>query len=76
MLDNLPAWARHAIIVFGGAFASIIVNAIIVAKGVTGVDWAVTAMDALNYGALATALSISALYITPLTRQYGVGDKK
>lgn len=76
MLDKLPAWARHAVIVFGGAFASVVVGAIITAKGVTNIDWAVTAMDALNYGALATALSISALYITPLTRQYGVGDKQ
>lgn len=76
MLDNLPPALRHALIVLGGAFGSVVVAAIVGAKGVTGVDWPTTLLEAVNYGALSVALSLSALYLTPLTRQYGIGEKK
>lgn len=73
VLDKLPASVRHLIIVFGASFGGRIVSAIVDAQGVTGVAWLDTLKAALNVASLAAATAIAALYLTPLTRQYGVG---
>jgi enoyl reductase-like protein len=75
MLDKLPAPVRHLLIVVGAAAVGVPVQAVVAAQGVTGVDWADTLVDALNAGGLAGALAIGALWLTPLTRQYGVGAR-
>lgn len=76
MLDRLPAWLRHLVIVAGATFAGSIATAIIAADGVTTLDWVTVARDALDLAAVATAGTAAALWLTPLTRQYGVGDDR
>lgn len=71
MLDRLPAPVRHAVIAFTAAFASIVLGGVISAAGVTGVDWPMLLVSAVNGAAVTTATVMLTLYITPLTRQYG-----
>jgi hypothetical protein len=73
MLDKLPAWARHLLIVAGGTFAGTICTAVIGAGGVTDVDWLEALRAAVNLAAVTTATTAAALWLTPLTRKYGVG---
>ena len=73
MLDMLPAWARHLVIVAGSVFLSAVVTAVIAAEGVSGVDWSPTLLAAVDAAAVAAATAAAALWLTPLTRQYGVG---
>ena len=74
MLDKIPAPARHLAIVAGATFLGAFVHAVLSAQGVTGVDWAGTAKDALNLTAVNAATAVAGLWLTPLTRQYGVGS--
>lgn len=73
MLDHLPAWLRHLIIVFGGAAGAIVVREIVDDGGVTHVPWAATARTALDTGSIAAAVAAAALWGLPITRAYGVG---
>ena len=73
MLDRLPAWARHILIAFGSAFGGSIVADVLAAHGVTGLDIAQTAQDAVDFAAASAASAAAALWSLPLTRQYGVG---
>lgn len=73
-IDKLPAWLRHLLIAFGATASARLVQAVIDADGVTGVDWAATAVTALDTGAVATAVAAVALFGLPVTRQYGVGS--
>jgi len=75
-LDKLLPAARHAIIVFCAAAAQTVIAAIIDAQGVTGLDYATVASNTINAAAVATALAMGALYLTPLTHQYGIGSDK
>lgn len=75
LLDRLPAPIRHAVIGGGAAAGSTITSAIIHAQGVTGVAWGETLVQAVDKGFLAAALTVSALALTPLTRQYGLFGK-
>lgn len=72
-LDRLPAWLRHALIAFVAAYIGTILDAVITAHGVTLVAWPNILVTALDAAALATAVAISTLYLTPITKQYGVG---
>ena len=74
MLDRLPPALRHFLIVIGAAFAQGIVSAVISAQGVTGVDWSTVLLDDVNHTAVAGVTAFVALWLTPLTRQYGVGS--
>ena len=74
-LDKLPAPVRHGLMVFFGAASSKVIAAITTANGVTGVDWRTVLEDALNVGATATVSVLLVMYITPLTKQYGVKGK-
>lgn len=76
LLDRLPAKARHAIIAGFAAAGGTLCKAVIVAQGVTGVDWPTAARTAIDSGFLAAALALAVLVFTPLTRQYGVGAKR
>jgi hypothetical protein len=69
-----PAWLRHAGILYSSTAAGVVLKAIIVAGGVTGVPWADTLLNALDTGAVATAAGLLLLVGTPATRQYGVGS--
>lgn len=73
MLDRLPAWARHLLIVAGSVFLAGVVSAVVDAGGVTGVDWPANLIADLNAAAVAVATASAALWLTPLTRQYGIG---
>lgn len=62
MLDYLPAPVRHSLIALAGALLS----------------WAAAELPNWNVSApltmiIGTAITIAATYLTPLTRQYGVG---
>jgi hypothetical protein len=82
MLDKLPAWLRHLIIVCGLAPAAVAVtttaNAVITAGGVTTVDWPATGIATIDAAGVALAVGAATwltLVITPLTRQYGIGSR-
>lgn len=72
-IAGLPAPVRHAAAAFVGAFVAFIVAAVITAAGVTGVDWPATLLGALDKSALAAALTVGTMAVTPLTSAYGVG---
>lgn len=74
MLDKLPAQVRHLAIIAFTTFGGVIVTAIFAAQGVTDVLWSSTLLTAVNVTAVALAAGASALYLTPLTRQYGWGS--
>ena len=78
-LDRLPAAARHSILTMivapATGFVGVFLLAIAQAKGVHGVDWVSTLSTAedtagITFGSGATAMI--AMYITPLTNQYGL----
>lgn len=73
MLDRLPAWARHAAIIAGGAFLGSVGRAIVNAGGVTALDWTSVLASALDFAAVSVVLGMGVLSLTPASRQYGVG---
>lgn len=75
MLDKLPAWARHLLIIFGAAFGGLFFSAIVKAGGVLPFPWQATFVAAVNAGAVAVAGTV-VLWCTSATRQYGVGASK
>lgn len=76
MLDRLPAWVRHLAIIFGAVSASTVAQAVVDADGVSTVQWSAVTVSALDKGAVAVALAALVLWLTPATRQYGVGRTK
>jgi hypothetical protein len=68
----MPAWLRHLLIAFGAASGGSLAQSILDAGGVTGLDWAATAVTALDRGVVATVVAAVALWGLPLTRQYGL----
>lgn len=80
-LDKLPAALRHfliLVVIAPLAGAAAIVLASIVQAGGVDVDWATVGKVALDSGAVTAAngaLAWLALFVTPLTRQYGVGTE-
>ena len=75
MLDKFQPLVRHLLIVVGGTFGGAVLNAVIDAKGVTGVDWANTLVSATDGSFYAGAVAAVTLWLTPLTKQYGIGKK-
>lgn len=71
--DVTPAWLRHAAVVFAAAFAGVVLQAVVGAHGVTGIDWGPLLVEALDAAAYTTAAGMLLLVGTPATRQYGVG---
>jgi len=62
MLDKLPAWARHLLIVIAPALLTYIGTDVIPGlKDKAGLD-----------GLIAVLLTMALLLLTPLTQQYGV----
>lgn len=76
MLDNLPAWLRHLTIVVGAVFLGTVAETIISSGGVSGIDWAATLVLASDAATVAGASVAAVLWLTPATRQYGVGAPK
>ena len=81
MLDKLPAWARHLLIAVVVApvagFAGIEALTVVQAAGFSGVDWPASVSTGANAAAVTAAsgaLGWLALFVTPLTRKYGVGS--
>ena len=74
-LDQLPAWLRHLLIAFFAAFFGDLGDAVFRAGGISTLPWPATELHALDAAAVALFLAGSALWGTPLTRQYGVGAK-
>ena len=74
-LDKLPASVRHILLMFSAAFGGTVLKAIIVAQGVTEVVWGSVLTSALNTSVVGSATLALALYITPLTKQYGLRKK-
>jgi hypothetical protein len=72
MLDKLPAMARHLLIVFAGSFLGFVAQVIVKAQGITAVAWSHELILALNTSVVATVTIGVALYLTPLTKQYGL----
>lgn len=81
-LDRLPAWLRHAIIVFVAAFLGDLLPVVWGAFSSGGfaalsvLDWSGLLVDALEDSITATVTASGVLGLTPLTRQYGVGASK
>lgn len=80
-LDTIHPAARSVIVlcVLAPLAATLggFVAAVLQAGGVTGVDWGGTATSALDAGGVALATGLATfltLYVTPLTRRYGVGS--
>ena len=69
-----PDWLRHAAVLFGSAFAGVLLKAIITAQGVTDLNWTGTLTGAVDTAATTTAAGMLLLIITPATRHYGVGS--
>jgi hypothetical protein len=76
MLDHLPPWARHLLIVAGATFAGYIAQQVIANAGVFDVDWPAALRSAVDSAAVSTSTAAAALWLTPLTRRYGVGKDK
>ena len=76
MLDNLPAWLRHLTIVVGAVFLGTVAEAIVSAGGVSGLDLVATLVAACDAATVAGASVAAILWLTPVTRQYGVGAAK
>lgn len=74
MLDNLPPWTRHLIIVAFASFVGFVGEAILASGGVSALDWAKTLTSAVDSTAVATITVMLIMYVTPLTRQYGLGS--
>jgi len=66
MLDKLPAWLRHAAISLGATAALALIDHYQTGTAGLGLPPAAAV-------ALAAVLPTLALWLTPLTRQYGVG---
>ena len=75
MLDRLPAWARHLVIIYGATFGLFVVQAVIAAGGVWPFPWIATLQGAVNAGAVSAA-AVAVLWLSSLTRQYGAGATK
>jgi hypothetical protein len=76
VLDRLPSWLRHLLIVAGATAGGSLATAVVSAGGVTTLAWVDTLTSALNAATVATATAAAALWFTPLTTQYGVGAPK
>lgn len=75
-IDRIPSWLRHLVIVFGSVLLGALAQDIIVAGGVFDVSWLDSAKDSIDAAAVSTASAATVLWLTPLTRQYGVGSPK
>ena len=71
LIDKVPAWLRHGILLFVGGFAATVGSAVYAAGGVTHLGWSVLP-DALDSGAVSVA-GVLILAGTKLTTQYGRG---
>lgn len=81
-LDGLPAYVRHAIILCviapATSFVLMPIGAVISSGGVFGIGWATVFADAANAAGVSFAsgaTTMIALWVTPLTRQYGLGER-
>lgn len=73
LVQTAPDWLRHALVLFLATAGGVVLQAVIDAQGVTGVDWASTLRLALDNGAATVATGLLLLTVTPATRRYGVG---
>lgn len=75
-MDRLPAWAHDLAVIFGGTFAGGVLNAIVDAKGVSMVAWHDVLVSTVDNSFYATAAAGLALYLTPITKKYGIKSFK
>ena len=74
VLDRLPAAARHAILVFVGAFVTTLLGVVSAnTANLSAVNWQTTLLDALAAGIASAIAAVGLAAATPLTTQYGVG---
>lgn len=74
--DKLPSAVQHAAVAFAGASLTQIFTAIYSANGVSNVRWNAVLVSAFNDGAVALVGVLTVMWLTPLTRTYGVGKSK
>ncbi len=67
MLDKLPAWARHLVLMIAP-----VVLAWIASDVIPALETGSSRDKAIAYG-LGLLITIGLAWLTPLTRQYGVG---
>lgn len=72
-VDRLPTAVRDFVVAFFATSVGLILQAVVGAGGVTGVNWADACLGALNAGAVAGA-SVALLAVTKLSTAYGVGS--
>jgi hypothetical protein len=75
MFDKLPTIVQHIIDGFIASAAYVLLDAVLTAKGVTGIDWKHTLTLAVNAGAVGAASLASVLWLTPFSRKYGIGKR-
>lgn len=68
MLDKLPAWARHLVLMLAPVLLAWIASDVIPALQTQGGNAALVA------AALGVAVSYGLMWLTPVSRQYGVGS--
>lgn len=72
-LDRLPTFVRDFLVAFAATALGLVLQAVVSAGGVTGVDWTDAGLAALNAGAVAAA-AVGILAVTKLTQAYGRGS--
>lgn len=74
-LDRLPTALRDFVVGAAATGVGLVLQAVVGAGGVTGVDWPDVLLGAVNAAAVAGA-TVGLLAVTPLTAAYGVGKVK
>lgn len=71
LLDRLPAQVRHLVLIFLGAFIAPL--ALKIQDGVNPLTWNLSTLKEAVAAAITALVGGVILYVTPLTKQYGVG---
>lgn len=74
--NNIPAPVRHGLAIFIGTFLGIFFTAIIANGGVTTLDFGSTFVSAIDDAVVSAVGSLLVLYVTPLTKSYGIGKEE
>ncbi len=73
--NGIHAPIRHGLAILIGTFLGIFFTAIISNGGVTTLDFGATFISAIDDAVVAAVSSVLILYVTPLTKSYGIGKE-
>jgi hypothetical protein len=75
LLDKLPAWARHLLLIIAVPAAGVYAQAIVKHDGFVGVDWSGSTRTAVSLAGFSFAAWFVGVFATGLTQQYGTGKR-